>query len=433
MTFDNNVPEWKNEGSDPPDTLKEEGFTAGYKPPAAYFNWFFNRIQKSVKEIQEKLSNDLKAMAFKEDIGGEDISETVIETLDTVEDKYPVPAAGESVKRFFGKILRFLKNIKPLISNVSLYVSTTGSDETGDGSQENPFRTIQFALDYLPKDLGGHTATINVAEGTYNESLYIIDFNSGLIEVIGINGDATQVKINKVTCTYNTAFVAISFLELLTTDDYGISASDCAHVLANTVKCIGVTSTFYGMYFSEVNLFRVYECEISNKARGVHANNANGYVRATGVNNQYSVAVSGSSRVNKVYNNMEGDELSTSGGMLTGNGGTQISGLITSGLSCTWGTIQGGYVRHGNLNGVAMVTLEFRVILTSNISSTNNYLIAGFPTATGIGSANIAVTCSVPISSCYLDIGDGGVRFQPAGNMAAGQSFVFNATYLTNS
>lgn len=108
MTFDNNVPEWKNEGSDPPDTLKEEGFTAGYNPPAAYFNWFFNRIQKSVKEIQEKLSNDLKAMAFKEDIGGEDISETVIETLDTVEDKYPVPAAGESVKRFFGKVKKFI-------------------------------------------------------------------------------------------------------------------------------------------------------------------------------------------------------------------------------------------------------------------------------------------------------------------------------------
>ena len=114
------------------------------------------------------------------DATGGDISETVIDTLDTVEDKYPVPAAGESVKRFFGKVLTFLRNIRPLTSNITPYVSeSTGSDITGDGSQAKPFKTIQHAIDMIPKDLGGHTAIITVADGTYSESVNIIGFYNG--------------------------------------------------------------------------------------------------------------------------------------------------------------------------------------------------------------------------------------------------------------
>ena len=32
------------------------GFQAGYKPPAAFFNWFWNKTGKCIKELQEKLS-----------------------------------------------------------------------------------------------------------------------------------------------------------------------------------------------------------------------------------------------------------------------------------------------------------------------------------------------------------------------------------------
>ena len=56
MDFENNVPEWKAAGSEPPESLKESGFQAGYKPPAAYFNWFWNRVSACLKEIREKLS-----------------------------------------------------------------------------------------------------------------------------------------------------------------------------------------------------------------------------------------------------------------------------------------------------------------------------------------------------------------------------------------
>lgn len=71
MNFEKKVPDWKNVGSEPSEDIKKDGFKAGYKPPAAYFNWFFNRIGESVKELQ----NLLKALAFKDTVGNEEITE----------------------------------------------------------------------------------------------------------------------------------------------------------------------------------------------------------------------------------------------------------------------------------------------------------------------------------------------------------------------
>lgn len=69
MALNKRIPEWRSVGVEPPEELKAKGFTAGYKPPAAYFNWFFNRIGLSVKEIQDAL----KLLAFKDSVGNDDI------------------------------------------------------------------------------------------------------------------------------------------------------------------------------------------------------------------------------------------------------------------------------------------------------------------------------------------------------------------------
>lgn len=55
MNFTNKSPKWDNVGVEPQEQLKEKGFTAGYKPPASFFNWFWNRVSNCIKEIQEKL------------------------------------------------------------------------------------------------------------------------------------------------------------------------------------------------------------------------------------------------------------------------------------------------------------------------------------------------------------------------------------------
>jgi len=56
MDFEKNIPEWNAEGSEPPASLKESGFQAGYRPPAAYFNWFWHSVGECLSEIRTKLS-----------------------------------------------------------------------------------------------------------------------------------------------------------------------------------------------------------------------------------------------------------------------------------------------------------------------------------------------------------------------------------------
>lgn len=56
----------------------------------------------------------------------------------------------------------------PLSAHKTLYVATTGNDATGDGTQSNPYATIQRALNTLPKDLGDYKVIINVGAGEYD-------------------------------------------------------------------------------------------------------------------------------------------------------------------------------------------------------------------------------------------------------------------------
>ncbi len=52
MKFINALPEWENEGIQPPEELLKSGFQAGYKPPAAIFNWFWSKVCKCITELQ---------------------------------------------------------------------------------------------------------------------------------------------------------------------------------------------------------------------------------------------------------------------------------------------------------------------------------------------------------------------------------------------
>ncbi|UQD52298.1 hypothetical protein C0971_09960 [Bacillus methanolicus] len=53
MPFQSKLPEWNKQGAEPPQTIKDNGWEAGQKPPADYFNWFFNTVYLALKELQE--------------------------------------------------------------------------------------------------------------------------------------------------------------------------------------------------------------------------------------------------------------------------------------------------------------------------------------------------------------------------------------------
>lgn len=50
--FNNTPPEWREEGTEPTTELQNNGFTAGYKPPAQYFNYLFHKYTECIKELQ---------------------------------------------------------------------------------------------------------------------------------------------------------------------------------------------------------------------------------------------------------------------------------------------------------------------------------------------------------------------------------------------
>lgn len=52
MPFDQNqLPTWNKEGVEPPQSLKDNGWQPSQKPPADYFNWFFNKVYKALQSL----------------------------------------------------------------------------------------------------------------------------------------------------------------------------------------------------------------------------------------------------------------------------------------------------------------------------------------------------------------------------------------------
>ncbi len=376
------------------------------------------------------------------DATGGDISETVIETLETAEDKYPVPAAGESVKRFFGKLLTFISNIRPLTGNINIYVSTTGSDTTGDGTISKPFKTIQHAINILPKDLGGYTVIITVTDGTYPEVVKIVGFTNGEFRLYSSHVDllSDNCKIDRIIAQYNTCLLVVGGFSIMTTTADGIFADSCPSLNFQFMKITenAISTGKVGMSIFR-SIFSIWNCQVSYHNVALLAYNSRGVSNnwATCVGNNYGlyssygavVALTGTQPAATT------SVIHDTGGSFTHNNGTQIAGIFT-GLSCTWGTIYGGYVRHGNYDSGsnAMITVNIKVVLTTNLSAGITYSISGFPKCESI-------PLSVPISVSVHDKRDiyfcalntvGTMEVNLTNPLTAGQYLIFTCTYFAD-
>lgn len=101
-----------------------------------------------------------------------------------------------------------LKSIGSSEGNQTIYVSKSGNDASGDGSQNLPFATIQHAIDSIPKDIGGKEITIDVASGTYSEEIEIsgfsgapLRFNIGVVTINSLHVYDSCVIFNGSTIT----------------------------------------------------------------------------------------------------------------------------------------------------------------------------------------------------------------------------------------
>ena len=59
MSWDHEFPKWEEEGAEPLEQKKTDGWQVEERPPAGWLNWLFNKIWRAGKETQETVSSHL--------------------------------------------------------------------------------------------------------------------------------------------------------------------------------------------------------------------------------------------------------------------------------------------------------------------------------------------------------------------------------------
>ncbi len=167
--------------------------------------------------------------------------------------------------------LNALQQNQGLSENVSIYVATNGSDTLGDGTSSAPFATITRALVTIPKQLDGHTATINIGAGTYNETVVINGFGGGGITLTGVSGSNVSITGLRITET-NYVYVSNIKLQLIgtsNTEDMYIGTSNfyCpTEISMPNSKARGIFATIGSMvYINQVSVSQKAETAIRSE------------------------------------------------------------------------------------------------------------------------------------------------------------------------
>lgn len=102
-----------------------------------------------------------------------------------------------------------LPPLREFLDAVLLHVSPTGSDVTGNGSEELPWATIQHAVNYANTRINANQSYVHVllAPGTYTESTLVQGTPDGSGSYLRIIGDETNPS-SRLISTTGTCFAA---------------------------------------------------------------------------------------------------------------------------------------------------------------------------------------------------------------------------------
>ena len=112
------------------------------------------------------------------------------------------------------------KVYKKMTSSVNIYVASTGDDNTGDGTIEQPYRSIQKAVDTIPK-LIEKDHFIKVSEGEYDEEVIIKGISGSAVwisrkdGVVDPSNTRPNVKVKSITYYDCNAYCKIESIEQL--------------------------------------------------------------------------------------------------------------------------------------------------------------------------------------------------------------------------
>lgn len=110
-----------------------------------------------------------------------------------------------------------------IAANTTMYVATTGSDTTGDGSSGSPYASIAKALSSIAEKLiaSGVTVTIQVADGTYavSSTIVIDHLDADKIQILGNTSSKMTVAISAIDVDAKTITVAGDYTSYIQVGD----------------------------------------------------------------------------------------------------------------------------------------------------------------------------------------------------------------------
>lgn len=153
-----------------------------------------------------------------------------------------------------------------------IYVSTTGNDDTGNGTSANPYATITKALSVVPKNIAGQNVSIYILGGTYAEAVSIKGFSGGVLTLTGASSTVTLDSIS-----IEAAQVVVRSLPLVLTAAVGLVLSEKASF--TTTGDVTTDGTSTGVNISGASTARI---------AGTHRHDGAGYAVVCSGNSLYN-------------------------------------------------------------------------------------------------------------------------------------------------
>lgn len=209
INYTNFPVDWDNEGVMPPQDLIENGFTAGYKPPAEYFNAILNRNALAIRELQNKtadFADNINTSIAKADTHVENASLHIIDATCTYADNVYALTLSKSVGNAQFFCVRFkapntFTSGSVFSLNGKSYTPVNAEFNTNDVVILN-FDTVQTKCFFVTGGGGGAEITIatqaQATAGTDNTVLMTPLRVKQAIDATDFTTDVTTVITNKI-------------------------------------------------------------------------------------------------------------------------------------------------------------------------------------------------------------------------------------------
>ena len=318
-----------------------------------------------------------------------------------------------------------------------VYVSVNGSDETGNGSIDNPFKTVKYGLDNVIND-----GNVYVLAGIYNESDITISKTVSLTSMGNVIINSNNSSL--FTITRSGVFDVNNIAFMNAKAQTGSIFYNNGKLTLNNVTIINSTATDYGgAVYNNGDLLVVNSTFDSNTARlgGAIANNKNAnIIYSKFINNGYIMNSSGGS----IFNSDKGT-LTIDGCEFSNNNVDSIY-LGDSGPVDEFGVkygCGGAIYNRGNLyvndssfdsnkayrygGAILSSTNKKNIVEISNSIFSNNIAIWGQGGAVKIENAQTKVSNSIFISNAVKE-NSGGALY-----LSSSSGVIENSTFSKNS